>query len=144
MSAPLGYLNIQLTLEQAKFQSNLEKVQRKAKQFFERTTKYLNNIEKAASSINSNTRLQLKLEQLGYLKQAAQVVIKYADAHTELSNCIRLVTDDSFTQARGIQSVFDIALQTNQSVSATSTIYQRFARNAEQLGLKDHNWKNYS
>ncbi len=41
-----------LALEQAKFQSNLEKAQRKAKQFSEQTTQYLNNIEKAAKSIN--------------------------------------------------------------------------------------------
>lgn len=48
MSGTLGYLHIHLALEQAKFQSNLEKAQRKAKQFSERTTQYLNNIEQAA------------------------------------------------------------------------------------------------
>lgn len=48
----LGYLNIQLSLDQAKFQENISRAQTKAKQFSERTTQYLNNIEKAAKSIN--------------------------------------------------------------------------------------------
>ncbi|WP_265331825.1 tape measure protein [Aggregatibacter aphrophilus] len=33
------------------------------------------------------------------------------------------------------QTVFDISLRTNQAVSATSLVYQKFAQNAEKLKL---------
>ena len=50
MSGLLGQLNIQLTLDQARFQQNLEKAQNRAKQFSVRSSQYLNNIEKAAQN----------------------------------------------------------------------------------------------
>ena len=56
MSGLLGQLNIQLTLDQARFQQNLEKAQNRAKQFSVRSSQYLNNIEKATQNLNNFTR----------------------------------------------------------------------------------------
>ncbi|HII3692697.1 TPA: tape measure protein, partial [Pasteurella multocida] len=135
MSGSLWYLNIQLALDQAKFQSNLEKAQRKAKQFSERTTQYLNNIEKAAQSINNVTKWQFRGDIANLLGSAAQQAIRYADAHTELENRIKLVIEGSLAQSRAIQSVYDISLKTSQSVEATSRVYSKFSQSANELGL---------
>ncbi|MFC0988572.1 tape measure protein [Pasteurella multocida] len=135
MSGSLGYLNIQLALDQAKFQSNLEKAQRKAKQFSERTTQYLNNIEKAAKSINDVTKWQFRGDIANLLGSAAQQAIRYAEANTNLSNRLRLVTENSTQLSAATQAVFDISLRTNQAVGATGEVYQRFAQNAQALGI---------
>ncbi|HDR1907276.1 TPA: tape measure protein [Pasteurella multocida] len=135
MSGSLGYLNIQLALDQAKFQSNLEKAQRKAKQFSERTTQYLNNIEKAAQSINNVTKWQFRGDIANLLGTAAQQAIRYAEANTNLSNRLRLVTENSTQLSAATQSVFDISLRTNQAVGATGEVYQRFAKNADVLKI---------
>ncbi|MGC7561325.1 tape measure protein [Pasteurella sp. PK-2025] len=135
MSGSLGYLNIQLALDQVKFQSNLEKAQKKAKQFSERTTQYLNNIEKAAQSINNVTKWQFRGDIANLLSSAAQQAIRYAEANTNLSNRLRLVTENSTQLSAATQAVFDISLRTNQAVGATSEVYQRFAKNADVLKI---------
>lgn len=153
MSGSLGHLNIQLTLEQINFQRNLEKssqeaqrftrqfqinfanAQRKAKQFSERTSQYLKNIEKASNSINSTAKWQLGFNISTELIRGAGAALKYAETNTELANRLRLVTDNNNQLFTATEAVFDISLRTNQAVSATSTIYQRFAKNADQLGL---------
>ena len=132
MSGLLGQLNIQLTLDQARFQQNLEKAQNRAKQFSVRSSQYLNNIEKAAQNLNNFTRgtfwAGFAGGRIGQLKN-------YADGYTEIQNKLRLVESASINSARGLESVFDISLKTNQSIQATSGVYQRFAQNAEALKI---------
>lgn len=78
----LGSLSINLNLETVQFQNalnksnqqtlkfakqfevNLSKAQTKARQFSERTTQYLSNIEKAANNINSTTKWGFRFENL--------------------------------------------------------------------------------
>ncbi|MFZ7260781.1 hypothetical protein [Avibacterium avium] len=117
MSGSLGGLNIYLGLNTLGFekalnnsdyktqkftkqlQINVENAQQRVKTFSERTTKYLNNIEKAANSINNSTKWQLVETATrvlgGSAKNAVQQIIKLADAHTKLKNRIKLVTEDS-------------------------------------------------
>ena len=78
----LGNLNISLNLETVQFQQGLSKsayqsqkfskdfqvnlsaAQSRARQFSERTTEYLNNIERAANSINKTANIGLFYPQL--------------------------------------------------------------------------------
>ena len=97
----LGNLYIRLDLETIQFQKglgkseqqtqkftkqfevNLSRAQAKARQFSERTTQYLNNIEKAANSINKTANVSL-FSSIGgnigaSLQSAASQTLKYAD-----------------------------------------------------------------
>lgn len=132
MSGLLGQLNIQLTLDQARFQQNLGKAQNRAKQFSVRSSQYLNNIEKAAQNLNNFTRGTFWA---GFAGGRIAQLKNYADGYTEIQNKLRLVESASINSARGLESVFDISLKTNQSIQATSGVYQRFAQNAEALKI---------
>ncbi|MCK9139949.1 tape measure protein [Haemophilus influenzae] len=153
----LGSLNILLSLDSIQFNQaldkssyqtqkfakqvelNFTKAQTKAKQFSERTTQYLNNIEKAANTINKTTKntfwAGIVSSGGSYLSSGISDVIKYADSYTELQNRIRLVTNSQTAMVAATESVFDISLKTNQAVGATAQIYQRFAQNADRLNL---------
>ncbi|WP_052122327.1 tape measure protein [Chelonobacter oris] len=139
MAGSLGVLNIQLALDQVQFQQNLTKAQQKAKQFSDKTTQYLGNIEKAAQSINRSTNWSFisAIGNLGFnsLSSGAQKFIHYADSYTEIGNRMKLISSNSVESARAMQAVFDISMRTNQSVDATGQVYQRFAQNAQQLGI---------
>lgn len=153
----LGSLNILLSLDSIQFNQaldkssyqtqkfakqfelNFTKAQAKAKQFSERTTQYLNSIEKAANTINKTTSRTFWAGIVSsggsYLSSGISDVIKYADSYTELQNRIRLVTNSQTAMVAATESVFDISLKTNQAVGATAQIYQRFAQNADRLNL---------
>ncbi|MDP0329312.1 tape measure protein [Glaesserella parasuis] len=117
------------------FEVNLSRAQAKARQFSERTTQYLNNIEKAANNINSTTNWSFRLDNLGRLQDFAKQTVVMMDRYTELQNRIRLVTDGQAEMAAATGTVFDISLRTNQAVSATAEVYQRFAKNADTLKI---------
>lgn len=149
----LGNLYIRLDLETIQFQKglgkseqqtqkfakqfevNLSRAQARARQFSERTTQYLNNIEKAANNINSTTNWSFRLDNLGRLQDFAKQTVVMMDRYTELQNRIRLVTDGQAEMAAATGTVFDISLRTNQAVSATAEVYQRFAKNADTLKI---------
>ena len=86
MSGLLGQLNIQLTLDQARFQQNLEKAQNRAKQFSVRSSQYLNNIEKAAQNLNNFTRGTFWA---GFAGGRIAQLKNYADGYTEIQNKLR-------------------------------------------------------
>ena len=132
MASTVSDLLVRLGVDDAKFRSGLNVAEARAKSFSIRTTQYLKNIENAANSLEKiNTRLfnfSVASVGLGTLKN-------YADGYTEVKNKLALVESASFSSQRGLQSLFDISLKTNQSLEATSSIYQRFAQNAQALGI---------
>ena len=132
MASTVSDLLVRLGVDDAKFRSGLNVAEARAKSFSIRTTQYLKNIENAANSLEKiNTRLfnfSVAGVGLGTLKN-------YADGYTEVKNKLALVESASFSSQRGLQSLFDISLKTNQSLEATSSIYQRFAQNAQALGI---------
>lgn len=138
MSGSLGQLNIQLALDQVKFQDGLTKAQRHAKQFAERTNTYLKNIENAAIATNKSLDFADKLNKLkvlSFVLPNPKQIIGSLDNYTELSNKINLVTESERERIKAMQDVYDISLKTAQSTQATSSVYQTFAQNAQQLGL---------
>ncbi|MEG9489389.1 phage tail tape measure protein [Mannheimia indoligenes] len=152
----LGQLNISLTLESAKFQSalsksdyeaqkfarnfvlNMDQATAKAKQFAQRTTDYLSNIEQAAKNINTATKWEFRFNNFDRVKNIASTYSKIADSYTELGNKLRLVTENETQHARAMADVYDISLKTAQSTEATSSVYQTFAQNAKQLGISQN------
>lgn len=155
--ASLGSLNISLNLETLQFQQalnkstyqsqkfarqfnvNLTDAQARARQFSERTTQYLNNIERAANSINKTANISLFSNISSWagsnLSAAVSQTIQYADSYTELRNQIRGVVDDQSQVTRATEDVFDISLRTSQAISATSEVYKSFSQNAKALKI---------
>lgn len=132
MAGSLGHLNIQLELDQVKFQSGINNAQGRVKRFTDNTTKQLNNIERSMNSLN---RVSANLFKAGIAGFGVNQLKGFADGYTEIQNKLRLVESASISSSRGLNNVFDIALKTNQSINATSGVYQRFAQNAETLKI---------
>ena len=86
-------------------------------------------------SLNRSSKLTNLLLAKDMFARVGRAAISYADANTELINRLKLSTNGNNELAFATQSVFDISLRTNQSVAATSTVYQKFAQNAEKLKL---------
>lgn len=132
MAGSLGHLNIQLELDQVKFQSGINNAQGRVKRFTDTTTKQLNNIERSMNSLN---RVSANLFKAGIASFGVSQLKGFADGYTEIQNKLRLVESASISSSKGLNNVFDIALKTNQSINATSGVYQRFAQNAETLKI---------
>ena len=132
MAGSLGHLNIQLELDQVKFQSGINNAQGRVKRFTDNTTKQLNNIERSMNSLN---RVSANLFKAGIAGFGVSQLKGFADGYTEIQNKLRLVESASISSSKGLNNVFDIALKTNQSINATSGVYQRFAQNAETLKI---------
>ena len=132
MAGSLGHLNIQLELDQVKFQSGINNAQGRVKRFSDTTTKQLNNIERSMNSLN---RVSANLFKAGIAGFGVNQLKGFADGYTEIQNKLRLVESASISSSKGLNNVFDIALKTNQSINATSGVYQRFAQNAETLKI---------
>ena len=132
MAGSLGHLNIQLELDQVKFQSGINNAQGRVKRFTDTTTKQLSNIERSMNSLN---RVSANLFKAGIAGFGVNQLKGFADGYTEIQNKLRLVESASISSSKGLNNVFDIALKTSQSINATSGVYQRFAQNAETLKI---------
>ena len=132
MAGSLGHLNVQLELDQVKFQSGINNAQGRVKRFTDTTTKQLSNIERSMNSLN---RVSANLFKAGIAGFGVNQLKGFADGYTEIQNKLRLVESASISSSKGLNNVFDIALKTNQSINATSGVYQRFAQNAETLKI---------
>lgn len=132
MAGSLGHLNIQLELDQVKFQNGINNAQGRVKRFTDTTTKQLSNIERSMNSLN---RVSANLFKAGIAGFGVNQLKGFTDGYTEIQNKLRLVESASISSSKGLNNVFDIALKTNQSINATSGVYQRFAQNAETLKI---------
>ena len=131
----LGHLNISLSLDTVLFQQNMVKAEQKARQFADRTTQYLGNIEAAANNINKAAKWDFRFDNFDRVKSVATSFIQMADASTELSNKLKLVSADNVQHAQAMAAVYDISMKTAQSTQAVSSVYQSFAQNAKELGI---------
>ncbi|HHF5459920.1 tape measure protein [Haemophilus influenzae] len=135
MAGTLGKLNIQLELDQVKFQNALSQAQQRTQKFSVEAQRYLNSIDSAMVSLNRSSKLTNLLLAKDIFARVGKAALSYADANTELINRLKLSTNGNNELAFATQSVFDISLRTNQAVSATSEVYQRFAKNADTLKI---------
>lgn len=118
-----------------KLQANFDNAKLKAQQFSAKTSSYLNNIDAAMSNLNNSARLTVWTNIFSSMGGSLGSLGKHAEMYQEIANKLRLVEPAGINASKGLQSIFDISLKTNQSVDATSSVYQRFAQNAQTLGI---------
>ncbi|SUC14546.1 tail length tape measure protein [Proteus vulgaris] len=139
MAGALGRLNIDLTLNTANFTNAINRSQRQTEQFGQSIRVSLQAItvqqERMVSQTAKSSALFARFASVTASALSIHQVINYADGWTELQNRLKLVTESSVELNKATQAVYDIAQKTYQSLDATAQVYQRFADNAERLGL---------
>ncbi|MEQ5177188.1 phage tail tape measure protein [Proteus genomosp. 6] len=139
MAGALGRLNIDLTLNTANFTNAINRSQRQTEQFGQSIRVSLQAItvqqERMVSQTAKSSALFTRFASVTASALSIHQVINYADSWTELQNRLKLVTKSSVELNRATQAVYGIAQKTYQSLDATAQIYQRFADNADRLGL---------
>ncbi|EOI3591697.1 phage tail tape measure protein [Proteus mirabilis] len=139
MAGALGRLNIDLTLNTANFTNAINRSQRQTEQFGQSIRVSLQAItvqqERMVSQTAKSSALFARFASVTASALSIHQVINYADSWTELQNRLKLVTESSVELNKATQAVYDIAQKTYQSLDATAQVYQRFADNAERLGL---------
>ncbi|WP_311747553.1 phage tail tape measure protein [Proteus columbae] len=139
MAGALGRLNIDLTLNTANFTNAINRSQRQTEQFGQRIRVSLQAItvqqERMVSQTAKSSALFTRFASVTASALSIHQVINYADSWTELQNRLKLVTESSVELNKATQAVYDIAQKTYQSLDATAQVYQRFADNADRLGL---------
>lgn len=135
----LGNLNIQLSLDTVQFVQSMNRSAKSAEQFARNAQSELSKIERSIDHLNKTAG---KVEFFGKTLLAgfsgAQIVSslkEQADHYTELSNKIKLVSENEKQHAQAMAAVFDISMKTAQSTQAVSAVYQSFAQNAKELGI---------
>ncbi|UWT98961.1 phage tail tape measure protein [Proteus vulgaris] len=139
MAGALGRLNIDLTLNTANFTNAINRSQRQTEQFGQSIRVSLQAItvqqERMVSQTAKSSALFARFASVTASVLSIHQVINYADSWTELQNRLKLVTESSVELNKATQAVYDIAQKTYQSLDATAQVYQRFADNADRLGL---------
>lgn len=139
MAGALGRLNIDLTLNTANFTNAINRSQRQTEQFGQSIRVSLQAItvqqERMVSQTAKSSALFARFASVTASALSIHQVINYADSWTELQNRLKLVTESSVELNKATQAVYDIAQKTYQSLDATAQVYQRFADNADRLGL---------
>ncbi|HEK2044794.1 TPA: phage tail tape measure protein [Proteus mirabilis] len=139
MAGALGRLNIDLTLNTANFINAINRSQRQTEQFGQSIRVSLQAItvqqERMVSQTAKSSALFTRFVSVAASALSVRQVINYADGWTELQNRLKLVTESSIELNKATQAVYDIAQKTYQSLDATAQVYQRFADNADRLGL---------
>lgn len=139
MAGALGRLNIDLTLNTANFTNAINRSQRQTEQFGQSIRVSLQAItvqqERMVSQTAKSSALFARFASVTASALSIHQVINYADSWTELQNRLKLVAESSVELNKATQAVYDIAQKTYQSLGATAQVYQRFADNADRLGL---------
>ncbi|TNH06622.1 phage tail tape measure protein [Testudinibacter sp. TR-2022] len=135
MSGTLGKLNILLGLNSIEFTKGLGKAEYQAQQFAKNTRASLAEVQNSLKVLERSTKLTNLTLWAAPAIGVGKNLVSHMDTYTEIGNRMRLVTSNSVESARAMQSVFDVAMRTNQGVDATAQVYQRFAQNAQQLGI---------
>lgn len=139
MAGALGRLNIDLTLNTANFTNAINRSQRQTEQFGQSIRVSLQAItvqqERMVSQTAKSSAFFARFASVTASALSIHQVINYADSWTELQNRLKLVTESSVELNKATQAVYDIAQRTYQSLDATAQVYQRFADNADRLGL---------
>ncbi|WP_368879586.1 tape measure protein [Proteus terrae] len=139
MAGALGRLNIDLTLNTANFTNAINRSQRQTEQFGQSIRVSLQAItvqqERMVLQTAKSSALFARFASVTASALSIHQVINYADSWTELQNRLKLVTESSVELNKATQAVYDIAQKTYQSLDATAQVYQRFADNADRLGL---------
>lgn len=139
MAGALGSLNIDMTLNTANFTRAINRSQHQTERFGQSVRNSLQSItrqqERMAAQTAKTAALVTNFAKMTVGAFSAHQVISYADSWTELQNRLKLVTNSSQELTKATNDVYNIAQATRQSLDSTAQVYQRFADNADRLGL---------
>ncbi|WP_063109145.1 phage tail tape measure protein [Proteus mirabilis] len=139
MAGALGSLNIDMTLNTANFTRAINRSQHQTERFGQSVRNSLQSItrqqERMAAQTAKTAALVTNFAKMTVGAFSAHQVISYADSWTELQNRLKLVTNSSQELMKATNDVYNIAQATRQSLDSTAQVYQRFADNADRLGL---------
>lgn len=129
MARNLGQLTIDLVARMGGFTTPMERARQQAKKTADSISRDFEGMGRRVGAA--------ALRFAGPLAAAFSVhqVGQMATAFTNLQNRLRLVTASAAQLAQATNSVFDISMRTAQNTEATGTVFQRFAQNADRLGL---------
>lgn len=135
----LGRLNVILGVDSAEFTSSFTKAEYTASKFAENTQRSMRNIEQQTKrAADSVAAIQSNLTSLAKVTASAfsvTQIVKYSDAWVGLQNRLRLVTNSQSELATATNDVFRISQVASQGLDTTAQVYQRFAQNADTLGI---------
>ena len=125
MSKYLGTLTLDLIAKVDGFSRNMDK----ARQKMEETTR---SIERSAKSASDSVKGMLAVGG-GYL--SASTLAGFADAYTQISNRMKLVTNGSGEFNTAMDRTYDIAQKTRTAWTETAQVYQRFMQVSKEVGI---------
>lgn len=137
MSKHLGTLTLDLAVNLAKYETPLKRAEQQTKKTAQEiqyqlkatgaATTEFEKISKAASSLE-NTLLKVNLIAGSVFSSSiVQTVTQYADQYTQLSNKLKLVTEDQAGLSRAMNDSFAIAQRTASSWQGVNDVYSKFA-----------------
>ena len=125
MSKYLGTLTLDLIAKVDGFSKNMDKARLK----MEETTR---SIERSAKSASDSVKGMLAVGG-GYL--SASTLAGFADAYTQISNRMKLVTNGSGEFNTAMDRTYDIAQKTRTAWMETAQVYQRFMQVSKEVGI---------
>lgn len=127
MSKHLGTLTLDLVANLGSYVVPLKKAEQQTKTSANAMTNSLNQVSKASIDLEKTISGLAGLNVLGFLGNSTAKIIHYADQYTQLSNKLKLVTEDQAGLSRAMNDSFAIAQRTASSWQGVNDVYSKFA-----------------
>lgn len=125
MSTKLGTLTLNLVARIGNFTAGMRQASSSAER----------EMQRASSSVNVMNGMLGKLAATAGAAFSINQIVNYADSYTGLQNRLKLVTASQAELNTAMNDTFTIAQKTASSWDSTAMVYQRFADNADRLGI---------
>ena len=136
MAEPIGALRAEMSANHAQFVSDMGKAKRAVRDAGQSMSQ---DMDKARRSFNDSTGalVSFRLKALALTAATAMLAksaVQTADQYTLLDNKLKLVTGSAADLATVQKGLYDQALRSHSSYSASVDLYARFARSTQSLG----------
>ena len=136
MAEPIGALRAEMSANHAQFVSDMGKAKRAVRDAGQSMSQ---DMDKARRSFNDSTGalVSFRLKALALTAATAMLAksaVQTADQYTLLDNKLKLVTGSAADLATVQKGLYDQALRSHSSYSASVDLYARFARSTQTLG----------
>lgn len=125
MASKLGVLTLDLVARIGSFTQGMRQASSSAER----------EMGRASSSVNVMNGMLGKLAATAGAAFSINQIVNYADSYTGLQNRLKLVTASQAELKTAMNDTFTIAQKTASSWDSTAMVYQRFADNADRLGI---------
>ncbi|ENX29122.1 MULTISPECIES: tape measure protein [Acinetobacter] len=125
MATKLGTLTLDLVAKIGNFTQGMRQASSSAER----------EMQRASSSVNVMNGMLGKLAATAGAAFSINQIVNYADSYTGLQNRLKLVTASQAELNTAMNDTFTIAQKTASSWDSTAMVYQRFADNADRLGI---------